>query len=915
MDPTRKTARSEVGSVFWIIEDPTMSISDVDPSGTIPNLLAGWAQRTPDAAAILAPGKPDLTYGRLHETVCSLGSQLRDMGATRDTRIGIILPNGPEMAVAFLAVSSCAVSAPLNPAYGANEFEFYLSDLKAGALIVPAGSDSPAVKVAAALSIPVLELTTTSDAAADSFTLSKQPLGAAITNGSSSSEDIALTLHTSGTTSRPKMVPLTHQNLCLSACNIARWFSLVESDCCLNIMPLFHIHGLIGAVLSSLSAGAGVVCTPGFDVTRYFEWMAQFRPTWYTAVPTMHQAILARAEQHKDVVSNHRLRFIRSCSSALAPNLMDTLEGAFRVPVVESYGMTEASHQIASNPLPPRKHKAGSVGLAAGPEVAIMDMHGKLLQKGQTGEIVLRGRTITLGYEANDDANRKTFTNGWFRTGDEGHLDDEGYIFISSRIKEIINRGGEKISPREIDEILLQCPAVSQAVTFSIPHAQLGEDVGAAVVLKAGATTSESDLRQFAAKRLAYFKVPRFIRILEEIPKGATGKIQRIGMSEKLGLQPLDDMAVPKAEFREPCTALQHELLRIWREVLAVNDIGIDDSFFAAGGDSILATTLMLRITREMGSRLSLVDFMDAPTIAGMAERIEAGKGESLTAAGSQLLAAIQPHGASPPLLCAPGLDGSLIGFWNLSRRLGPEQPIFAFAAAEPGISSKGLSIEKMANACIQALRARSLPGPYYLLGNCFGGFVTYEIARQLSRDGEAVALLVMLDCFNHAWKRNLTPLQLFAQKARHALTRSRFHLAKLAPLHGRQRFSYIQDHSAMFGRRMRDLVLQSIYDGCVRWNLPLPAIASDIRYANRRAERQYERRPYHGTIALFRTTDPAGGIFPAPLMGWKDLLQGQVDLYDVPGDHLQMLAEPAIDSVAQILQKRLQTSAIKSIS
>jgi acyl-CoA synthetase (AMP-forming)/AMP-acid ligase II/thioesterase domain-containing protein/acyl carrier protein len=882
----------------------TMSISVAKISHTVSDLLAGWADRTPDATAILAPGKPDLTYARLWEAVRSACDELCEMGTSRKDRIAIVLPNGPEMAVAFLAVSSCAVSAPLNPAYGTAEFEFYLSDLKARALIVSAGSESPAIGVALARGTPVLELTSAVDAAAGSFTLTKPSLSAERTPGFSAAEDTALMLHTSGTTSRPKIVPLTQENLCLSAHSIARWFSLTESDCCLNIMPLFHIHGLVAAVLSSLAAGARVVCTPGFDATKYSEWMAQFRPTWYTAVPTMHQAILARIKQHKDIAMNHHLRFIRSCSSSLSPSLMSRMEEAFGVPVVESYGMTEASHQIASNPLPPQKRKAGSVGLAAGPEVAIMDAQGNLLQSGQTGEIVLRGRTIALGYESNPEANRKAFTQGWFRTGDEGHLDEEGYLFITARIKEIINRGGEKISPREIDEMLLQYPGVLQAVAFSIPHAQLGEDLAAAVVFQTGATASESDLRQFVAKRLAYFKVPRVIRILDEIPKGATGKIQRIGMSERLGLPPIDDTAVPKTEFREPHTPLQRKLLHLWREVLAVRNIGIDDNFFALGGDSLLATTLMLRLTREMGSRLSLVDFMDAPTITGVAERMESEKCDDPISGDSPQIVAIQLRGSAPPLLCAPGLDGSLLGFWSLSRRLGPEQPIFAFSATEASVSNKSLSIEEMATAGIQALHARQLQGPYYLLGNCFGGFVAYEMARRLTCDGAEVPLLVMLDCFNHGWRRDLSFFSLFAQKAKHSITRSRFHLKKLAALGMRRRISYFREHFMMFRQTARDWGLQFVYDSCVHLKYPIPRIASDVRYANRRAERLFMRRPYSGRVALLGTTDPAGNIYPAPMMGWKELLQGRVDVYDVPGDHLRMLFDPAVSTVARILQE-----------
>jgi oxalate---CoA ligase len=872
---------------------------------TIPDLLAGRARRTPDAAAILAPGRPDLTYGRLWQSICSIRDQLGEMGISRNQRIGIVLPNGPEMAVSFLAVSSCAVSAPLNPAYQASEFHYYLSDLQAGALIVPEGSESPATVVARELKIPTLELTATPDAPAGVFTLSKQRLGPGGSNALSAAGDVALVLHTSGTTSRPKMVPLTQRNLSLSAQNIARWFAIGETDCCLNIMPLFHIHGLIGAVLSSLAAGSCAVCSPGFDSTKFFDWMQHFRPTWYTAVPTMHQAILARAGQHRVETGGSRLRFIRSCSSALAPSLLDALESAFGVPVLESYGMTEASHQIAGNPLPPGVHKPGSVGLAAGPEVAIMDPQGELLPIGKEGEIVLRGATITAGYTANPEANTKTFTNGWFRTGDQGYLDDDDYIFISARIKEIINRAGEKISPREIEEALLQHPAVSQAVAFSVPHRQLGEDVGAAVVLKPGAAASESELRRYAEQSLAHFKVPRIIRMLSEIPKGPTGKIQRIGLSERLGLQPLDDAAV--AAYREAETPLQRELVRIFSEILAVKKLGVDDSFFAAGGDSILATALMVRLMRETGVRLSLVDFMENPSAAGVAERIEAGKHDGSAIDGSSLLVPVQPQGTNPPIFCFPGLHGELIGFWNLSRHLGPVQPLYAFALGGGARSRRPLSINELAASCIDNLKASGATAPYYLLGNCFGGFVAYEMARQLSNSGEKVALLIMLDCFNHDWRRGLPITSRLAQRLEHARTRVRFQLRTLAGLGNSQRFSYLRSRSKAFAEEARNRWVQALFNMCVHRNWAVPGIASNPRYANRWAEISYQRQPYAGEIAMFRTTDPLAGVYSVPLMGWGDLLQGSVKCCDIPGHHLEMLAEPAVGLLARYLKERLQ--------
>jgi acyl-CoA synthetase (AMP-forming)/AMP-acid ligase II len=301
-------------------------------------------------------------------------------------------------------------------------------------------------------------------------------------------------------------------------------------------MPLFHIHGLVAALLAPLSAGGEVCCTPGFNALKFFSWMSEVRPTWYTAVPTMHQAVLTRASKNAEVVAANRLRFVRSSSSALPTTVIAELERTFGVPVIEAYGMTEASHQMASNPLPPAPRKPGTVGRAAGPEVRVIDEKGSTQPPGERGEIVIRGPNVMGGYENNPTANAEAFIDGWFRTGDQGTMDGDGYLTITGRLKEIINRGGEKISPREVDEIIMEHPAVHQCVTFALPHEMLGEEVAAAVVLREGATADEKELRQFAAVRLADFKVPKKILILKEIPVGATGKLQRIGLAQKLGL-------------------------------------------------------------------------------------------------------------------------------------------------------------------------------------------------------------------------------------------------------------------------------------------------------------------------------------------------------------------------------------------
>jgi len=490
-----------------------------------------------DAVAITAPGGTPVTYGALRGFLRSTLDKLRDLGAGRNDPVAMVLPNGPEMAVSFFAVAAGCTAAPLNPSYRTDEFEFYLKDLNAKLLIVEAGKPTPAIEVAQKLGVPVAALTPTPDRGAGTFSLAmlSGQLPAAAREAATP-DDVALVLHTSGTTSRPKIVPLSQRNVCTSARNIRTTLALSAQDRALNIMPLFHIHGLIAGLLAPLSAGGAVCCTPGFDALQFFRWMDEARPTWYTAVPTMHQTILARAAKNQEIIRKHPLRFVRSSSSALPTQVIRELEATFNAPLIESYGMTEAAHQMASNPLPPRVRKPGAVGIAAGPEVAIMDNDGNLLPAGSIGEIVIRGDNVTRGYQNNPKANAEAFTHGWFRTGDQGVMDEEGYVTLTGRLKEIINRGGEKISPREVDEVLMDHPAIRQVVTFAVPHDKLGEDVAAAVVLKEGTSATEKEVREFASQRLAPFKVPRTVLFLDEIPKGATGKLQRIGLAQKLGL-------------------------------------------------------------------------------------------------------------------------------------------------------------------------------------------------------------------------------------------------------------------------------------------------------------------------------------------------------------------------------------------
>ena len=501
--------------------------------------IAGLIERThEEQVAIGGPDRDWLTYGELRALSYRTIEALRSFGIGKSDRVAIVLRNGPEMAAAFVTIAQGSTTAPLNPAYRQDEFAFYLGDLGAKAIVLAEEDNGPALAAAREQGIRIIRLKADLDAPAGCFTLrSEAKVDAPADAMMPGADDVSLILHTSGTTSRPKIVPLSQSNIAASAEHISTSLALTPDDRCLNVMPLFHIHGLIAAIMASMAAGASIWCAPGFDALRFFGWMKEARPSWYTAVPTMHQAILARAERNAETVAEVPLRFLRSSSASLPAQVMESLQGKFDAPVIEAYGMTEAAHQMCSNPLD--LQKPGSVGCPAGPLVRIAHETKDELING-IGEVVISGPNVTPGYESNPEANAKSFFQAdgkrWFRTGDQGAFDADGYLNLTGRLKEIINRGGEKISPLEVDGVLMDHPAIQQVVTFALPHPKLGEEVAAAVVLRDGHETTEREIRDFASLRIADFKVPRRVVILDNIPKGPTGKMQRIGMAEKLGL-------------------------------------------------------------------------------------------------------------------------------------------------------------------------------------------------------------------------------------------------------------------------------------------------------------------------------------------------------------------------------------------
>lgn len=495
-----------------------------EEAGTLAALLRAGAPAHP--AVVVPDGGTTLNFGALEEAVGGLAGVLAAAGAERGDRVALVLPNGPDFLQALLAVAWIgAAAAPLNPSYTRDEYSFYLEDLAPRLLLLPPG-EIPAARAAVPESTQVADVLV-QDGRPAALDLRGNSLRRGRTFEAARPEDTALLLHTSGTTSRPKQVPLLHRNLTASARMIASHYRLDSSDVSYCAMPLFHVHGLVASALGALAAGGSVVLPARFSARRFWRQAGPHGVTWLSAGPTIHEMVLERSVPDAGVGN---LRFLRSCSSALSPSLMARLEDHYAVPVLEAYGMTEASHQISSNPLPPAPRYPASVGVATGTEISIVDEEGRHRAPGEAGEVVIRGPGVTPGYLNNPEANSEAFFDGWFRTGDLGVLDESGYLRLKGRLKEMIIRGGENISPYEVEDVLLVHAAVDDAVCFGVPNDKYGEEVAAAVTLSGETTTGQ--LTAWCRDRLAPFKVPRTIHVVDEIPRTPTGKLQRRRVAE-----------------------------------------------------------------------------------------------------------------------------------------------------------------------------------------------------------------------------------------------------------------------------------------------------------------------------------------------------------------------------------------------
>ena len=838
-------------------------------------VLAELAARAPSAPALLAPHRAPLTYAALWGLVQATAMALNGLTSDAGGPVLMLMPSGPEAAAVFLAIASCAACAPLNPALRGRELEARLAALRPSAAVVATDAPEDVRASLRKLNCPVVTAEPGAAAsAAGAFELkgAKPAPSARFAQG----QDVALILTTSGTTALPKLVPLTHANLAASARAIAGWLKLSPADRCLAVMPLFHIHGLIGSVLSSIFAGGSVVCAGAFRAARFFDDVEAFQPSWYTAVPTIHQAVLTQARRDPTRAARS-FRFIRSCSAALAPSTAAELERIFGAPVVEAYGMTEATHQIACNPLPPRGRKPGSVGLPTGTEIKIVRADGASAASGETGEVLVRGPGLSVGYLGNPPG-AEAFAGGWFHTGDIGRLDEEGYLFLDGRIKEVINRAGEKIAPREIEEAVLEHPAIAEAAAFALPDRRLGETVGLAVALRDGASAREEELREFVAERLSRAKVPRRVVVVPSIPKGPTGKPQRIGLAKTLGLEGVQPPAPPPGK-RDP--AVEAALTALWRQVLRFDQIRPEDDFFELGGDSLAAAELALRVERLTGARLSPAAVFNAPSLGEFAALVACDDARLR----EPRVAVVQAGGARRPFFCVSA--GPM--YRALARAIGPERPFLSLYCPDARTLPRPYRIEDLAAYHIETMRDVQSEGPYLLAGWCASGIVAYEMAVQLSERGERVGALVLFDAANPA-----------------AAPRAHAPLAKEERAPPASAGDPIAAQARWAATCLRRMAAAVSCAASVR--LRLPARLRDADIARDLALRGYAPRPYRGPVVIFRRSERLAGRYLEPRLGWDGLIETP-EVHRTPGGHQAMFVEPQVADVAATIRVRIEAA------
>ncbi|SFV12787.1 AMP-binding protein [Bradyrhizobium arachidis] len=714
--------------------------TEAEAQNTLGQAIGRTASRYPHRPAIVSTTFAPLTYGDLQRRLNDIRGQLRLGGFDCSARIGVLMPSGPEAVLAIVAVACCSIAVPLDPRLSPAEIDQRIDMLRLSALLVPQDCSSEARQAADRSGIAIIEAVPVGHRqlgfhvavrAADSPAIDAEP----------SPRSPAFILQTSGTTAQPKLIPFSHSNMLAAATRLQAWFGLTPQDRCLSVSPPFYSHGLKVTVFTPLLTGGSIAVPANYAIVALDEWFDALRATWYSAGPTLHAAVLDKARSIEDVQAAHTLRFVVSGGAPLPTDVQDGLQRILGVPVLEHYGSSEAA-QIAANLPPPGANRPGTCGQPWPDTLAVVNEDGHFLTAGERGEIWVRGPTVFSGYFDLPALNQAAFVDGWFRTGDIGSLDEDGFLSLHGRLSEMINRGGEKIAPAEIESALLRHPAVAEAAAFAIPHPRLGEDVAAAIIARHGTLTTPAELREFLQRELASFKVPRRIVILDQLPRGPTGKVLRGQLRQSLRDLPDHQGTMPAPVVRQGALDLEGELLTLWRKLLKSDAVTLDDDFFASGGDSLLAMEMLIQLEQLIGQAVPEKILFGAETVRQLVRKID-------TQIDTQATSFIHFHagGNRHPLHF---FNGDLVRGHASVRRmvelLGPDHPIISINPQGLRGESVPPSIEQMAADHLPLILKQQAHGPFFLGGKCNGAMVAFETARQLMAAGHKVQMVAMVD-------------------------------------------------------------------------------------------------------------------------------------------------------------------------
>lgn len=872
----------------------------------------------PDHPAIETPGYQPLTYRDLRNQVLWVIKTLHAMGFGRNDRIAVIMPAGPETAVLGIAVMTAFTHTPLNPQFKEHEFLDNLLRLKVKAVIVQQNHETAARAAALSQGIPLIEITPSPDKAG-MFTIEGIIPDEGIELVFAQAEDTAIIMQTSGTTSLPKIVPLIQKQVCRAILVLASWSNHTDHDKSLHIVPHFHLLGVIGTLLAPLSCGGTVICTRDFIAPDFFSLLKSSRPTFYCAGPAHHQAIFHELKKvPPQELKNHSLRYIRSVSAPMPASVRQELETLLGIPVINSYAMTESPNITFNNPI-----KEGSVGFPIIESLAIMDDNGTRLKTFEPGEVAIQGEVVFSGYEDAPDKNASAFINGWFMTGDVGYLDDEGYLYLTGRKKEQINKGGEKISPVEIDQVLMTHPDVHQAMAFRIHDDVLGEDIAAMVVLEHQQTTEE-DLRRYLLDHVIAFKVPRRIFVVDEIPIGQTGKPRRFIGTERYHAGTFEDTRTcGKTSVQDSLekSLNQEKLTRIWKEILDIESLSPDDDFFRCGGNSLTAIELLVKIQRSFHLTIEPDTIYRYPTIRQQVLIIaqKTGNREHY----HPLIVPIRGDGTLPPLFCIHPLGGWIGKYQEISPFLTIDRPVFGLRAQGFEATEKpSMTIQEAVLEYADAIKTVQKKGPYHLMGYSAGAIYAFELACLLQNRGEQVNFLGIIDQSVPSPQK-----QLFHRakgQGSTSVAAAGYHLYcflrnRLKTNPGSISYSLFVHVAGIVSRGI--LVLPSfpnhpvskaddelVFGGEKDTLLSqFPAAQHSLVITQIRALQYYHPTTYSGNLTFF-STGPDTEFYPGNLTrGWNSCVTGKITVIDIPGKHDSLFKEPFVGVVAKKIEESLK--------